>query len=80
MALLSWPSHSPDLSPIEHMWDMIDTRLSNLLQPPNNLVYLRHRIQEVWDGIPQDTINHLLSSMPHRLTGCIRNRVESTHY
>jgi transposase len=32
--LLPWPPRSPDLSPIEHVWDLIDRRLTNLHNPP----------------------------------------------
>ena len=31
---LTWPSKSPDLSPIEHMWDALDNRIRNRLVQP----------------------------------------------
>ncbi|KFM60516.1 Transposable element Tc1 transposase, partial [Stegodyphus mimosarum] len=31
--MLPWPPHSPDLSPIEHMWDVIGRRLQTLPLP-----------------------------------------------
>ncbi|GFX74909.1 hypothetical protein TNCV_1844811 [Trichonephila clavipes] len=27
MQLLPWPGYSPDMSPIEHLWDLVDQRL-----------------------------------------------------
>ena len=27
VSLLPWPARSPDMSPIEHVWDMVDRRL-----------------------------------------------------
>ncbi|UYV61753.1 hypothetical protein LAZ67_1006331, partial [Cordylochernes scorpioides] len=32
--MLPWPPYSPDLSPIEHVWDIIGRRLHALPQPP----------------------------------------------
>ncbi|RZC36758.1 hypothetical protein BDFB_009694, partial [Asbolus verrucosus] len=46
VTLLPWPSRSPDLSPLEHIWDIIDVKIGNLQRLPNNLVKLRHLNQE----------------------------------
>lgn len=78
--LLPWPPRSPDLSPIEHVWDIMGRRLTNLPHPPQTLEALRHEIQLAWDEIPQEDINHLISSMPRRLNECIEHRGGPTHY
>lgn len=80
IAVLPWPARSPDLSPIEHVWDMIGRRLGNLPNPPDNLHDLQQRIQEAWDDIPQAAIDHLINSMTSRLDECITNRGGATHY
>jgi hypothetical protein len=36
--ILPWPPRSPDLSPMEHVWDIIGRRLSRLEQVPQTLV------------------------------------------
>ncbi|RZB62217.1 DDE 3 domain containing protein, partial [Asbolus verrucosus] len=48
VTLFPWPPRSPDLSPIEHVWDIIGRRLGNLLRPPQTLDELRHQIQVTW--------------------------------
>lgn len=78
--LLPWPPRSPDLSPIEHVWDIMGRRLGNLPQPPRTLAALRHEVQVAWDCIPQEEIDHLLASMPRRVGECINNRGGQTHY
>ena len=63
VVVLPWPSRSPDLSPIEHVWDMIGVRLGNLPRAPDTLDELRLRIQEAWDELAQEDIDHLIQSM-----------------
>ncbi|KAJ3655729.1 hypothetical protein Zmor_014849 [Zophobas morio] len=78
--VLPWSARSPDLSPIEHVWNIMSTRLGNLQHSANNLNDLCTRLQKPSDEIAQDTINHLLSSKPRRVNECIRNHGGSTHY
>ncbi|CAH1990109.1 unnamed protein product [Acanthoscelides obtectus] len=68
VALLPWPPRSPDLSPIEHVWDMMGKRLLNL-QP------LREALVVAWNEIPQEDIDHLIRSMPRRVGECIAHQV-----
>ncbi|UYV62903.1 hypothetical protein LAZ67_2002381 [Cordylochernes scorpioides] len=42
--MLPWPPYSPDLSPIEHVWDIIGRRLHALPQPRSE--------DELWQMIP----------------------------
>lgn len=78
--VIPWPARSPDLSPIEHVWDIIGKRLGNLPHPPDNVHDLRRCVQEAWNEIPQDDIDHLILSAPHRVNECINNRGGPTHY
>ena len=36
IAPLAWPPYSPDLTPIEHMWDELDRRVRKRRNPPRN--------------------------------------------
>lgn len=78
--ILPWPAKSPDLSPIEHVWDIMGRKLMNLANPPQTLIALRHELQIAWDTIPQEDIDHLIESMPRRVMECETNRGGSTHY
>ena len=65
---LPWPPYSPDLSPIEHLWDLIDRGIRSRDPPPQNLHKLRRVIQEEWDNIFQLQIATLIGSMRRRCT------------
>ncbi|CAH1992240.1 unnamed protein product [Acanthoscelides obtectus] len=60
VTLLPWPPRSPDLSPIEHVWDMMGRRLLNLQCPPQTLEGLREELVVAWNEIPQEGIHTLL--------------------
>ncbi|RZC41916.1 DDE 3 domain containing protein [Asbolus verrucosus] len=62
-----WPSHSPELSLIEHVWKIIGVEMGNLRRPSKNLVELRRRIQEPYDHISQPEIDNLIPSIPRML-------------
>lgn len=78
--LLPWPPRSPDLSPIENLWDMVKRRLTQYASPPSNLDELWTRVNAAWLAIPQDTIKVLFNSMPRRVEQVIQTRGGHTDY
>ncbi|GFW07082.1 transposable element Tcb2 transposase [Trichonephila clavipes] len=63
---MEWPACSPDMDPIEHVWDAIGRRVSGHQPPPQTLQELERALLEEWDRIPQLVINRLIDSMPQR--------------
>ena len=61
--VLPRPAYSPDMSPIERVWDDLDRRVRQRVPVPANIQQLRTAIEEEWDNIPQATINSLINSM-----------------
>ncbi|KAL0159085.1 hypothetical protein M9458_047161, partial [Cirrhinus mrigala] len=56
--VLAWPTYSPDMSPIVHVWDALDWRIRQRVPVPANVQQLRTAIEEEWTNIPQGTINN----------------------
>jgi len=44
VTFLPWPPRSPDLSPIEHVWDMMGRRLLNFQRSSQTLGALREKL------------------------------------
>ncbi|KAK7933666.1 hypothetical protein WMY93_004562 [Mugilogobius chulae] len=61
--VLAWPAYSLDMSPIEHVWDVLDRRIRQRAPVPTNIQQLRTAIEEEWTNIPQATIDNLINSM-----------------
>ena len=58
---------SPDLNPIEHIWDMLGRRIQAREPPVQNLRQLEAALHQKWQQLPQQDIR--------RLTGGMRRRV-----
>lgn len=77
---LDWPARSPDLNPIEHVWDLLKRRVRSVQPPPQNIRELKRVISTEWEHIPQDTIKSQVGSMPRRLHAVIAARGGHTRY
>ena len=77
---MEWPARSPDLNPIEHAWDMLQTAVSSRPVQPSSVQELRQALLEEWDQIPQYKIRRLISSMQRRCQAVIEARGHHTRY
>ncbi|GFV24400.1 transposable element Tcb2 transposase [Trichonephila clavipes] len=66
MQLLLWPSYSPDMSPIEHVWDLVGRLLTRDPRPAASKAEILLRIQAIWNSLPQADSQNLFDSMPRR--------------
>ncbi|GBM06668.1 hypothetical protein AVEN_190884-1 [Araneus ventricosus] len=78
--MLPWPARSPDLSPIEHAWDIIGRQLHRQLQPALTVPALFNQVHQEWNSIPKTDIRHLYDTMHARLHACIQNSDYYTGY
>ena len=71
--MLPWLARSPDLSPIEHAWDITKRQLQHHPQPALTIPVLAEQVQQAWNSIPQSDIRHLYNTMHAHLKACIQN-------
>ncbi|GFY19108.1 transposable element Tcb1 transposase [Trichonephila clavipes] len=67
---MDWPGYSPDLNPIEHVWDALGRRIAARLHHSENTQQLKKVLIEVWALLPQE--------MWHQLVLCMRRRCKAT--
>ncbi|GFS54933.1 transposable element Tcb2 transposase [Trichonephila clavipes] len=68
-----WPARSPDLNPIEHVWDFLSRRLAARTLPPVTIQELRLALQDEWAAMPQQLIDTLILSMGRRCETCLES-------
>ena len=78
--VLPWPSKSPDLNVIKHLWDELGRRVRRRQQVPQTLRQLSTALQQERDNIPRRTIRRLCSTMRSRLRHCLQNYGGHTRY
>jgi len=77
---ITWPARSPDLAPIEHLWDIIQRHLTDNFPVPTSLHDLAQQLLHCWNSISQEDINNLIESFQNRMTECIERQGGHTHY
>ncbi len=64
MTLPKWPPQSPDLNPIDHLWDVVEQEICIMDVQPTNLQQLRDAIMSKWTKIFEECFQNLVESMP----------------
>ncbi|GFV63818.1 transposable element Tc3 transposase [Trichonephila clavipes] len=68
---LVWPARSPDLNPIENVWDALGRQVAGRNYPPTNKNTLIRALTEEWDKLLQQLLDNVVQSMVRRVECCI---------
>lgn len=79
--MMEWPPCSPDLNPIETVWDWIKDWIQEQYDE-KKLTYdqLRKAVIDAWNAVPNDFLNQLIDDMPNRCKAVIDADGKHTRY
>ena len=77
---MDWPANTPDLNPIEHLWDQLKRAVRRRVDQQTALAMLQPILQEEWAAIPQNCIKNLVQTMRKRCNEVIRRNGGRTSY
>ncbi|GFT96223.1 transposable element Tc3 transposase [Trichonephila clavipes] len=77
---MDWPARSPNLTPIENVWNLLGRRLAALTLPPVTIRELRLALQDERAAMPQQLIDTLILSMGRRCETCLAVRGDHIPY
>ncbi len=76
--VMDWPSMSPDLNPIEHLWGILKWKVEE--RKVSNIHQLRDVVMEEWKRTPVANREALVNSMPKRVKAVLQNNGGHTKY
>lgn len=80
ISVMQWPARSPDLNPIEHLWDHLKRKVRSRDPAPTTLPELEEAVIEEWASISQEELLKLVRSMRERMEAVIRARGGNTRF
>ena len=80
ISVVKWPPRSPDLNPIENLWNLLDLRLRRRPRLPGNVEELWKAMQEEWGEITQAQCENLVESLPRRYKAVVKAKGWETKY
>ena len=66
-----WPGNSPDLSPIENVWAIVQDQL-DMMETATSKEALIMNLRRACLSISAETLDNLMCSMPDRMRRCVR--------
>ena len=78
ISTLNWPSQSPDLNPIENLWNTLKVNVHK--RNPQNIKQLEELCKEEWGKVTLDQSGKLVANYRKQLEAVKQNRGDATKY
>ena len=78
--VLDWPPQSPDLTPIENLWNHTKKELAKYPRQAKGVWEIWDRVAEVWNNIDPEVCQNLIKIMPRRIQAVIKAKGGHTKY
>uniref|UniRef100_A0A8R1E6Z8 DDE_3 domain-containing protein n=1 Tax=Caenorhabditis japonica TaxID=281687 RepID=A0A8R1E6Z8_CAEJA len=78
--VLDWPACSPDLNPIESVWDILASSVYKNGKQYNSISELKDAVKAEWSKIQLSYLENLSNSMPNRIFQVIQKNGGFTSY
>ena len=62
LSVMKWPAQSPDLNPIELLWEQLDRKVRE--KCPTSQSDMRNLLQQAWNEITPEYLTKLTARMP----------------
>ena len=66
--VMDWPTGSPDMNPIEHVWDQMSVWIRHMDDPipppPSTVAELSNAVRQAWAAVWPGRVRTLVESMP----------------
>lgn len=76
--VMKWPSQSPDINPIENLWEIVDNKIRFKNYANKDELFLA--LDREWKTIDPQVVQNLIRSMPRRCAEILKNKGYWTKY